>query len=138
MKSFIKRVVVIMAIMAVCLGGLSNTPEVSAKKKEPRYTFGGEYVIKKKNGETWKLVLSEFSSPEGKEVGSMDIYFKASHRDTMVLTGFTDFPIKKTRKKNTYKCTDLTIRVYKKKIKVSGDDKGGCNGIYRLKKRYVS
>lgn len=136
MKSFIKRVVVIMAIMAVCLGGLSNTPEVSAKKKEPRYLFGGVYT-RKQGKATWKYEFQEFSSPEGKEVGSLTVYYKESKKKNFVKSGFVDIAVKKTKKKNVYKCSHLKFQVYKNKIKIidgEPDEKGVC----KLEERYIS
>lgn len=56
----------------------------------------------------------------------------------MTLTGVTNAPIKKTKKKNVYKFYEHKIRVYKDKIKVTGGEKDSCIGTYRLKKRYVS
>ncbi len=135
MKSFIKRVIPVMVIMAVVLGGLS-TPQVSAKKKEPRYLFGGVYIMKQGKA-YWKYEFQEFSSPEGKEVGSLTIYYKESKTKNFVKTGFVDGAVKKTKQKNVYKCNYLKLRVYKKKIKIidySSDEKGTA----KLKERYVS
>lgn len=136
MKRFIKKLTAIVAVIALCMGTFAPAPEVSAKKKEPRYLFGGVYT-RKQGKATWKYEFQEFSSPEGKEVGSLTVYYKESKKKNFVKSGFVDIAVKKTKKKNVYKCSHLKFQVYKNKIKIidgEPDEKGVC----KLEERYIS
>ena len=136
MKRFIKKLTAIVAVVALCMGTFAPTPEASAMKKEPRYLFGGVYT-RKQGKATWKYEFQEFSSPEGKEVGSLTIYYKESKKKNFVKTGFVDIAVKKTKKKNVYTSSYFKLRVYKKKIKITGGE-WDENGTAKLKKRYIS
>lgn len=136
MKRFIKKLTAIVAVVALCMGTFAPTPEASAKKKEPRYLFGGVYT-RKQGKATWKYEFQEFSSPEGKEVGSLTVYYKDSRKKNFVKTGFVDIAVKKTKKKNVYKCSHLKFQVYKKKIKII-DGESDEKGVYKLEERYIS
>lgn len=126
----ISSVALILAV-AVCIG-LIPTGKVDAKSKN--IYFAGEYRMKIKGDSYYVLSLSQFSSPEGKKVGSYEMM-------SCDLPSFTNVYICKNGEltrvgKNKYKSGKMKIRVYKKKIVIS---KGGdYNGTYKLKKRYVS
>lgn len=65
--------------------GLSSASvEAKRRKYTPKYRFGGEYTRRDKEQETtFKLIMQEFSSPEGKTVGNIDMVHREFYAEYM-------------------------------------------------------
>lgn len=126
MKKLTKIAVVIMALV-ICIGGYA--PQVSAKKKN--IYFAGEYQKKLKYGDRYKIILNQYSSPEGKTVGNFKVQYYSS-----VSKGWHNWGGGEIKRigTNSYKFGKYRFKIYKKKLvlKKAAD----LNGTYKLKKRY--
>ena len=129
MKRFTKIVTVVLTL-ALCLVIVPSKP--TAAKSKNIY-FAGEYQKKLKYGDRYKIILNQFSSPEGKVLGSFEVQYYSS-----VSKAWHSWGTKNIKRigTNSYKAGKYRFKVYKKKLilKKAGD----LNGTYKLKKRFIS
>lgn len=121
----------------------------SAKAKS--IYFAGKYQRYK--GIYCILSMSQYSSPEGREVGTFSLKTNGTFYDKAA--GMRVYPcdtkisgtLKKTSKRNVYQCKKgksvVTLKVYKKKVVVKVNSRAkhdyyNFSGTYKLKKRYYS
>ena len=121
MKKITKLVCVAMALVILVCS--TNGATASAAK---RIYFAGEYRCKLGPGEYYVLQLNQYSSPDGKDVGSYSISY---------LYTATGGSVKKTSQKNVYRLGKMKMKVFKKKVVIKNSD---AAGVYKLKKRYYS
>lgn len=143
MKKFsVLCTLLVLVLFVGCFGSvILSSNEAEAKS----IYFAGKYEMKK-GGDIYDLDMSQYSSPEGKEVGN----FTLTETDMPASRiGSMESGTLKRIGKNKYRYKKgkltLTFKVYKKKVKVTQKGKGSgvyrknvFTGTYKLKKRYYS
>lgn len=127
MKRSTKIVAVVLAL-ALCITYIPST-KVDAKSKSIR--FAGVYQRQLNKKEAILFDFQQYSSPEGKEVGSFEIQYY------MKGAGYHNWGgglIKKTGTNQYTLDGGMKLKVYKTKVVISKCK--GYNGTYKLKKRY--
>ncbi len=132
MKRITRTAIAIILTLVVCT---TLIPEEKAGAKNKNIYFAGEYRMKISKKEKYVLKLNQYSSPEGKKVGNMELLYcsRSPLSNQWLNHPWFSGELKKIGK-NKYKWGRYTVKIYKKKLKMINADE--YTGTYKLTKRY--